>query len=300
MAAYATHMELLADGSILVLGRPSANDQDPRSAILVRLRPDGDDDLSFGDTICAKPYPRCGFSYSPPQLMNYLMPAAVAIDPTSQRIIVAGSLNEGTLHAMPILAFDADGMFDQVLYTVTFSTLGFDGRHTATDVEVSAQDGSIFLSSHVEIEGVPDSRIVAVGKLKADGTLDGGFGTGGLFVRSGYPDEESYSPSAFLQSDGRLVLAFNNQGNDAAKIECRAFRLDGTSGLIDATFGVGGTAPLEAVNAQSAYCFGTNTVANGKHVVIAGIFDPIQAEIGRTPFLFRLDRDILLRDGFGD
>lgn len=284
-------IELLPDGRILVLGHAASSLGAPGGTALFRLTPMGMVDLGFGDsTVCETPAPRCGVAYSPAALGAYVKPSALAIDTLSQRLLVASRVNAESLHALPVLAFDADGASSTVLYAFTFNTLGYGQHHMATDIHVSPEDGSTFVSAFVS-DG--SSTRLAVAKLGPGGTPDAAFGNDGRAL--GDAAHSSDATASSLSPDGTLIVAFREPASEnAAESRCRLARFDGNSGE-NGSMG-NGDGLFHALDALGD-CSPQSTFHGGGSLYTAGAVEMTDTR-GETAYIMRLDTTTLMRDGF--
>ena len=98
-------------------------------------------------------------------------------------------------------------------------------------------DGSVILSGDYETSSVSKAVVT---KLKADGSLDTSFGSGGKYVIDQFSDVDYYEAfsKAILQPDGKLVLLYGaeyDNGIDEETISFRMIRLN-SNGSVDNSF----------------------------------------------------------------
>ena len=136
-------------------------------------------------------------------------------------------------------------------------------------------DGKLVLASTI-YDSNHAQRFLA--RLEPDGTLDGGFGSGGVAVSSTL---SGTTADVIQQADGKLAVAGDEwpQGNDAALWR---LNLDGTA---DATFGTGGKASLDVGGLERAskllqqvdgklVIAGTSERSDGDERLMLGRFNP--------------------------
>jgi uncharacterized delta-60 repeat protein len=142
------------------------------------------------------------------------------------------------------------------------STFGVNGKvMTNTDGNIpEALD--LDLAQSIAIQG--DGKIVVAGtttlpgnaykfvvlRYNSDGTLDSGFGNGGVVVTSfGNFNDSAYAVA--LQSDGQIVVAGSNMVSSTKSGSTIVFavaRYNGTNGSLDASFGSGGKTTISFGN----------------------------------------------------
>ena len=157
---------------------------------LVRYESDGTLDATFGIAgVASLP----SFAFAP------------AVDLQSDgKLVVAGQFNDGSGYDFLLARFDANGVLDA----------GF-GAAGIVITPVGSQDDYIF-----DVAVQPSGRIVAAGQIVtgfstssyglvrylADGTLDAGFGSGGITTTPFGPFISAMPDELLLQPDQRLVL----------------------------------------------------------------------------------------------
>jgi serralysin len=189
-----------ADGRIVVAGTVDPFGGNP-SFGLVRYLPDGSLDLSFGG---GDGRVRRGFS----RFFDWCNAVAIQAD---GKIVAAGARSLGPGGAFAVMRFNTDGSLDTSFdgdgkQAVDLSTgLSEDLPDEAQGVVVQP-DGKIVLGG-TAMRGPPDfRRAFALARLKADGSRDSSFGSGGTVV-SPLPSRDSEAWGLALGSDGKLVLA---------------------------------------------------------------------------------------------
>jgi uncharacterized delta-60 repeat protein len=155
------------------------------------------------------------------------------------RIMAAGSsFNSGSnKHDIALVRYNTDGSLD--------ATFGAGGKVTTTIGSINDYAYALGIQS--------DGRIVAAGssynsgsnnydfalvRYNANGTLDTGFGTGGIVttpVRSGNGND--YAHALSIQSDGRIVAA--GSSDNGSKYDFALVRYN-ANGTLDTGFGTGG------------------------------------------------------------
>ncbi|HJT99168.1 MAG TPA: delta-60 repeat domain-containing protein [Rhodanobacteraceae bacterium] len=194
-----------ADGRLVVAGRADVEGQHADFA-LARLDAHGALDPDFGDA------GRLTFHFHD-AAPNYDSASSVAID-AAGRILVAGvsRKDSGYDDDFAIARLLPDGTFDPSFGDGGRAIVAFDlGGDLSDEVAetIVAPDGSIYLVGVADAGSAHGTSYrCAAAKLKADGTLDASWASGGKFAQeliSG--DDSEYCEGAALQPDGKLVLA---------------------------------------------------------------------------------------------
>jgi uncharacterized delta-60 repeat protein len=109
-------------------------------------------------------------------------------------------------------------------------------------------DGKIVVAGTTTLPGGSDKFVVL--RYNSDGTLDTGFGNGGVVVTSfGNFHDNAYAVA--LQSDGQIVVAGSNMVSSTKSGSTLVFavaRYNGTNGSLDASFGSGGKTTISFGN----------------------------------------------------
>lgn len=163
---------------------------------------------------------------------NEASAGAVALLPDG-RLVVAGTVTTPSGSALLLARLATDGTLDP--------TFGSGGTVT-TDVGGDAGVNDLLLQPNGALVAVGDAtfagdhRIMAV-RWDADGTLDAGFGTGGVAILDVPGGTFDAGAAIGRQSDGRLVVV--GYAFLAASVDVVLARLD-SAGVLDGTFGTGG------------------------------------------------------------
>lgn len=202
------------------------------------------------------------------------------------KVIVAGYFFNGSNFDVSLVRYNADGTLDD--------TFGGDGRVTTpigsladygSSVAVQS-DGKIVVAGHYSNGSNEDFAAL---RYNEDGTLDGGFGTGGK-VTTPIGSGHDYGASVAVQSDGKIVVAgyFSNGGNeDFAVVRYTA------SGGLDGGFGTGGkvTTPIGGDDTGHSV-----VVQSDGKIVVAGTS---HSGSNRDFAVVRYNEDGTLDSGFG-
>jgi uncharacterized delta-60 repeat protein len=187
----------------------------------------------------------------PPTYYNY--PGAVTIQPTDQKILVAGeALTANGNTAFTVLRYLPDGSLD-----ASFGTGG-----------IAMIDPGVSNSGASGMAVQPDGKIVLVGgslvmRLTSSGVLDAGFDQGGMATIAGLD-----AGKVALQNNGDILVG----GVHKKKIGVVRFHSNGTQDMAYggdgfATYGTGGGDQF------GSYLTGMAIQSNGR-LVVAGVYEP--------------------------
>jgi uncharacterized delta-60 repeat protein len=263
------------DGLIVAVGTAFPPDGTTPAFGLVRLRPDGSLDPTFGDggTVVT------GFA-------DPTWAEAAALQPDG-RIVVAG-YSDSNLTArshVTIARYRPDGSLDPTFGDGGIVTTTFDddplslGR--ANDVAVDA-DGTIVVAG---LTGNQTTSDVAVARLRPDGSLDTGFGDGGFaYVSRSDGAREEATALALLPRGGIALGLFLGSTWDLARL-----RSDGT---LDPRFGEGGVVRTTTIGD----IYDITAQPDGK-LLVAGRTSPTNRQPDATVARFRHDGSLDRRFG---
>ena len=232
-----------ADGKIVGVGFIYNGSDD--DVMVFRAYPEGNPDPSFGTG---------GYVFwdsRPPVPVkasaNYYDGAwAVAVQQDG-KIVVAGrtNLNLDGYDELLVLRLNTDGTLDDTFAAggvfVYDSTTGSDSAHGVALQE----DGKIVVTGETYNGSDNDALVI---RLNADGTLDDGFGTGGVFILDTSPVPApgrpitlhyEYVRGIVIQEDGKIVSVGSVYDNLNYKNDVILLRL-ASDGSLDDTFGTGG------------------------------------------------------------
>jgi uncharacterized delta-60 repeat protein len=278
----AVDVAVQADGRFVVAGTSSGN------FALARYHPNGSLDTSFGTN--GKVIVDFGGTESA---------KSVAIAPDG-KIVVAGRTGSVGAEDFAVARLNANGSLDATFnpQKVKNTTIGgtaivdFAAKKGAASADllhdmVVEADGEIVLLGRI---GYSASKL-AMAKLKANGTLDAGFGSGGkvsLQVGSTGVIPESLA----LQADGRFVVGGNTQ---VANSDFLVMRLQ-SNGAVDNTFGSGGKVTVDVSPGDDGLSV---AIQPDGQIVLAGSIRPIQSEEARDSAVLRFSSGGLLDTSFG-
>jgi uncharacterized delta-60 repeat protein len=221
------------DGKIVVAGVSKASGDFAVSdydIAVTRYLPDGTLDPDFGS----------GGTVVTPVVAGDDLAYALALQPDG-KIVVAGQASNGSDLDVAVLRYLSDGSLDTA----------FDGDGIVTTAIGPGDDMAYGLAVQ------PDGKIVVTGEASTaccgqdtavlryldDGSLDPDFGGGSGMTWVAVGPGDSYGGAVAVQADGKIVVA--GAGTfDGGDLDFAVFRLL-PDGLIDASFGAGGTAITE-------------------------------------------------------
>jgi uncharacterized delta-60 repeat protein len=241
----------------------------------LRLNADGSIDTSFNTTGKSVVAPTTG-----------LDSVTRAILQPDGKLLITGSAPgpAGAGDSNPVvIRMNADGTLD-----TTFGGTGkvFVNSGPAADGATAIgllADGSIILAG----DATNASTDIAVVKIKADGTFDTTFGTGGgMVVQHDGMDEHTIQMR--IQSDGKIVIAAT-AGNTVEVLRVN------TNGTLDTSFGTGGMVKLAPHGILDR---ATGLVLDGAKIVVQ-IGASYDTDFSETTILARLNADGSLDSSFG-
>ena len=293
----ATSIAMQADGKIVVAG--AAASTNGSQFAVVRLNTDGARDSSFNLTGRVT----FGFGISganPEQDTAY----GVAIDSTN-RIVLGGTAayNDGTNNISDFAAARLlpNGQLDANFHANGRAAIPFDPGNGISAVigygMLLQQDGKLLLVGGANSSPTTPNTDSAVARLLPDGSLDGGFGTGGrvLIPFDITPNGQDLMISAVQQDNGNLVLVGGAFDSGTSVTIATAARLH-SDGTLDDTFGNAGRKTYDFAfgGAQDQQLF-RGVALQGTQIIATGIaFVPGGIDLYST----RLEVDLIFADGF--
>lgn len=187
----------------------------------------------------------------------------VLVEPDG-KIVAAGSATVGGRNEFTLIRYNADGSLD-----TTFGTAGV----VTTAIGVgSSQIYGLALQSDGDIVAVGNSfdrsRLnFTLARYNDDGTLDAGFGQGGIVTAPvGISEAEAFAVA--IQPDGRIVVG----GNASQQFTLARYLANGS---LDPSFGTGGVDTLTTVPGNAAFggASGVAIEPDGKIVAVGGGVD---------------------------
>ena len=216
------------DGKIISAGfAGSTGDGASRDVAVARHSPGGmlDDTFGTGGEVLVDVAGDYDFAYN------------VDLQPDG-KLVVAGFTYDGSQYDFLILRLNEDGTLDPSFGVGGIVTIDFDGLNDfALDSALQA-DGKI-LAAGVRNNDDTTATFTIV-RLETDGTLDAGFGAGGITTLD-FTGLSARADALLLQSDGKIVVAGRTEtgtgGDDTLDFAIARLHPDGT---LDTTFGSDG------------------------------------------------------------
>jgi uncharacterized delta-60 repeat protein len=238
-----------ADGKIVVLGYSynGANED----VLLARYNTDGSLDTSFGTG---------GFVLYDMGGNDRGLGLALRMD---GKIVAVGYTYVGGQRDVLVLRYHTNGTLDSTFGTggsVTYSSSG-----SATDIGfgVAIQaDGGIIVVGETSNGTNQDALVL---RFTTSGTLDKGFGSGGVFVYGGSGNNVDRGFAAVIQQDGKILVVGASVVNN--KDDVLVLRLN-SNGTLDGTFGSAGVATYSGAGDNFDYGNGVALQGDGRIVVL--------------------------------
>lgn len=221
--ASAQAVALQPDGKIIAAGASAAGAADVEFA-LVRYRPDGTRDASFGSD------GRVTTSFG----ATVDTVEAIALQPDG-KVVAAGSTGspQQRNQDFAVARYEPNGSLDP--------TFGSDGKVTTGFPSAADFAGAVALQ--------PDGKIIVAGatlagfrsafalvRYNADGSLDEGFGDGGR-VATSFAETSDFGNAVAVQPTGKIVVAGYAFASFHSDFALARYKADGT---LDSSFGAGG------------------------------------------------------------
>ena len=246
------------DGKIVLAGESRANEDARTRVALARYNKDGSLDGGFGDggKVVARMVD---------ESFDTSVAHAVAIQPDGKIVVAGTAHNPQQYHStFAVARFNADGSLDpgfgdggRVL-TAVEPTTGY-GREDIAYAMLLQPDGKIVVGG--ETGGFP--RNFALARYNKDGSLDTGFGAGGLVITDA--DGNDSLRALALQPDGKIVAAGRGHFNDNDWVVTRYL----PDGALDPAFGDGGGVITDFLGGMD-WAGGVAVRPNGK-IVVGGL-----------------------------
>jgi uncharacterized delta-60 repeat protein len=264
---------LQPDGRIVVAGEAGPSGP-ATSYALARYRSDGVLDATFGTGGRVTTDIGSGFDRA----------QDVLVDP-SGRIVVAGQSVDAGVSRVALARYDTSGALDAGFGSGGLVVMPLLASSAVRGV-VRQPDGMLLVAGSATASP-PDDEEFLLARYADDGTLDPGFGIGGI-VLTPVGAIDSFAHAVALQVDGKLVAA-GSSANPMGSYDLALVRYAG-DGTLDPTFGTGGivVTPLAGGDAFPASVL---VEPDGK-IVVAG-------SAGGRVLVARYDAAGVLDPGFG-
>lgn len=211
------------------------------------------------------------------------------------KIVVGGSftINIFITH-FALVRYNHDGSLDTSFGTGGIVLTDLRGNEQIGDIAIQS-DGKIVAGGST-VSPAGGSRDFALARYNSNGSLDTGFGTGGVAITH-FSGGSGAIADLEIQTDGRIVVAGNvgtiTSGGFIASVDFALARYD-SNGSLDASFGNGGLVTTDFAGANSQ-CRAVVIQSDGKIAVAGNTFS-----IGSSDFaLARYNTDGTLDSSFG-
>jgi uncharacterized delta-60 repeat protein len=241
------------DGKIVVAGSSTDNSIPATSFVLERYSACGTLDTAFGSG-----------GQVTTHVGLYGNVSGIGFQPGG-RIIVAGNVNDYSVPtaSFVVAGYTAGGTLDGSFGSGGLAVTPIGGNGGATGAAVQA-DGQIVVAGTAYIYRPTFSYSLVAARYSAGGTLDTGFGSGGLASASALR-----AGGVAVQSDGKVVVAATAGGSLYTQFAAVRFT---TAGGLDSGFGNGGTATSSVGSSDSASAIAIQ--GDGKIVLAGSAFVP--------------------------
>jgi len=250
---YGSGVALQPDGKIVVVG-DSYYDKS-REVLVLRCNSDGSLDNTFGKGGVV--------TYNRSQTKENKDLSFGVMLQSDARIVVVGSTHNGKNYEPMILRYNSDGSLD--------SSFGKGGVVTYKGLSDANGWGRA-----VAIQ--PDGRIVMVGvsyttkkcdvvtvRYNADGSLDKGFGEGGVALSTCPPGGRDWGRSIAIQRDGKIIVAGNTRLRENTNILLLRYNANGKP---DTSFGMGGVASYQSMVKKGNWGQAVALLTGGKILIV--------------------------------
>lgn len=219
----ATAVAVQTDGKIVAAGTAASGFINSGSDfVLARYNDDGSYDTSFGDAGMVVTH-----------ISEYDDEVNAMALQTDGKIVVAGTVANGRQWLFALARYNADGSSDTLFGTAGLVTTDINGsQDRAYAVAIDAK-GRIVAAGYSDDASVyVYGSSFALVRYKADGSLDTGFGSGGI-VTSGF-GSNSEAKAVAIQTNGKIVAAGYAEINGSNDFTVVRYNTDGSN---DTTFG---------------------------------------------------------------
>lgn len=251
-----------SDGKILLAGAVGPYLTQPDMGI-VRLNPDGSLDSSFGT----------GGKFTCDFFTWNDGITSLAIQPDGKIVAAGYATSQAGDFDFAAIRVTPSGVLDTGFGTGGKTTINFSGAMDQANGIALQTDGKIVLAGTAWANGSSDSDFGVV-RLNADGTLDGGFGSGGKTTISFAAHDEGAAVA--IQTDGKIVVGGSAGTDSMITSDFGVLRLN-PDGSLDATFGTGGKTTTDFFSALD-HAYDMLIQPDGK-IVLVGDINPNQLNV---------------------
>ncbi|MCJ7545855.1 MAG: hypothetical protein MUP30_03355 [Deltaproteobacteria bacterium] len=276
---YGSGVALQPDGKIIVVG-DSYYDKS-REVLVLRCNSDGSLDNSFGKGGVA--------TYRSQTKENKDLSFGVKLQ-SDARIVVVGSTHNGKNYEPMILRYNRDGSLDS-----SFGKGGVVTYKGLSDANVWGRAVAIQHDGRIVMVGVSYTTkkcdVVTV-RYNADGSLDKGFGEGGVAPSTCPPGGRDWGRSIAMQPDGKIIVAGNTRLGVNTNILLLRYNANGKP---DTTFGRGGIASYQSLVKKGNWGQSVALLPDGKILIVGNSLSGPKKEA----YIARCNSDGTMDSSFG-
>ncbi len=208
------------------------------------------------------------------------------------KIVVAGYSRSGSNNVFAVVRYESNGSPDESFGTNGIVTTAIGASYDVAYTLGIQSDGKIVVAGVTYKDIINDSNNdFAVVRYESNGTLDTGFGTGGI-VTTAIGSEDDIAYALAIQSDGKILVAGtsnNGSNNDFAIVKYT------TTGSLDTTFGPNHNGKVTTPVGDNFAAASALVVQSDKKIMVAGIsYDAFNSDFA----LVRYKEDGSLDTGF--
>jgi uncharacterized delta-60 repeat protein len=239
------------DGKIVLVGTTGFTHGFNFDIAVARLNADGSLDTSFADN-----------GKSVVDLGGFEEGTAVAIQNDGKIVVGSHTAQPSGVVDFLIVRYNTDGQLDPTFGNGGLVTTDFGHQDFVTDIAIQRDGKIVAVGNLSDVVNGKHTEDFGAARYNADGSLDAGFGNGGLVITDlGFTIEQ---PNAVaLQADGKIVVAGVSNNLKTAVL----LRYD-SDGSLDNTFGSGGV-----VRSDAAVTFAAVAIQSDTNIVAVGSID---------------------------
>jgi len=276
---YGSGVALQPDGKIIVVGDSYYDTS--REVLVLRCNSDGSLDSTFGKGGVA--------TYRSQTKENEDLSFGVKLQ-SDARIVVVGSTHNGKNYEPMILRYNSNGSLDS-----SFGKGGVVTYKGLSDANVWGRAVAIQHDGRIVMVGVSYTTkkcdVVTV-RYNADGSLDKGFGEGGVAPSTCPPGGRDWGRSIAIQSDGKIIVAGNTRLGENTNILLLRYNANGKP---DTTFGMGGIASYQSLVKKGNWGQSVALLPDGKILIVGNSLSGPKKEA----YIARCNSDGTMDSSFG-
>jgi uncharacterized delta-60 repeat protein len=200
----------------------------------------------------------------------------ILVEP-NDTILLVGTRTMSGAHSFGLTRYNPDGSLD-----MGFGSGGKVTTAVGSAVAAALQgDGKIVVAGTGAAAGTTAQAFV-LARYNQDGTLDAGFGTGGIVTTSFGAPNGDVAAGVAVQLDGKIIVAGNNLGTPPVSFSTIELARYNPDGSLDTSFGTGG----KATSIGGPLTHPVLVESDGK-ILVAGTGEPTMTFPNDTSFFFR-------------